>query len=329
MDLFLKSLEVLRICLPVFLLMGLGREMKRRGWMNESHQTFINGLIYNCALPFLVFAELSRQDFRIFLNASLFVSVVVAIAASALLFFLIAKVLRFKGAYVGPFIFVTYWCNGAYLGFPLADFAFGAEKGLAIAAIVNAFTIPIFVGSSLYLALWSGEKHGPDSSRPTFVKLLFNPPLIAALVGMLVSLLITAIRVKGIPIPSPLTTIVVSGHNFFKLGGSMGFPLALITIGAALEFKSFSAYRLPIFLSTVGKLVVSPFITFAVFYFFFPDAPKEVRGVAVLLMATPSAVASYIITRQLKIGEDFTAAVLVISTIASIVTIPVWLFFLI
>jgi predicted permease len=61
-----------------------------------------------------------------------------------------------------------------------------------------------------------------------------------------------------------------------------------------------------------------------------PHAAIESRGVAVLLAATPSAISSYVVARQIGVpeAETFIAPMLVVSHLVSIISIPVWLYFL-
>jgi predicted permease len=59
-----------------------------------------------------------------------------------------------------------------------------------------------------------------------------------------------------------------------------------------------------------------------------PDAEVATRGICVLLTGTPNAVASYVISREIGVEEGFVAAMLVVSTALSVITIPVWLYIL-
>jgi predicted permease len=61
---------------------------------------------------------------------------------------------------------------------------------------------------------------------------------------------------------------------------------------------------------------------------FLPDIDKDVFTALILLNAVPSAVASYIISARYKVAEDFVSSMLVLSTAVSIITIPVWLYFI-
>lgn len=60
----------------------------------------------------------------------------------------------------------------------------------------------------------------------------------------------------------------------------------------------------------------------------FPAIPRSAQVVGVMLMGTPMAVASSVVSDRLTIEPDFVRSLLVLTTAASVVTLPLWLFFL-
>ncbi len=322
MEMVDRILEVLRICIPVFVMIGIGRFLTARGIMTAAHRGFLNMLIYYIALPALIFSALVQQSVAELLNTSLIISTIGATCIVALLYGIFALIRGYKSGFGAVFVFGTFWANVSYIGFPLAMSAFGEARGLAMAAVVNAFAMPAFVilGHMLIGMYASGGEGGIAASVR---KGLVNPIVISAVLGLLCAAFVDILPSR---LPSWIQTAGDTALSFLELAGDMGLPLALICVGSAVRMQAIRARPLPLTLVILGKLVISPCITLALFSFFFPDALHAARGVAVVLMATPNAVASYVICTTHGIAEDFIASLLVVSTVASMITIPVWLF---
>lgn len=318
----MRFLTVLEICLPVFALMGLGRLLSRRGLMGRAEREFLNALIYYLALPALIFVNVADLPPSRFANPSLLFSSMGAVLLSALLFMALAAALRLRGTLAAAFVFGTFWANITYMGFPLAKNAFG-EEGLALAALLNAFTMPFFVVTAFaLLALYVRDEKMRLGSR--LREALVNPIVLAALLGI-----VTAFLRPLLPDAPPLRAGGRVFFSFLSLTGSMGLPLALIAIGGALQWENLKGRKNLLALTVSAKLVLMPLLCALLLQGFFPQVAGAERGVPVLLMAMPNAVGSFVISRQLQVEEDFVAAQVILSTILSVITIPVWLFFLI
>ena len=153
--------------------------------------------------------------------------------------------------------------------------------------------------------------------------------LLAALAGILVACIGEGFRGEaGTLTVHPLinASLRLTGA-FLQLIGSMGLPLALITIGSSLHLGKVREHKWVLAIVVTGKLILMPLITLLVARTFFPAAANTTVAVAVLLGACPNAVASYVIACKTDIDEGFVASMLVLSTALSIFTIPTWLYF--
>ncbi|MFW5813634.1 MAG: AEC family transporter, partial [Fibrobacterota bacterium] len=221
----------------------------------------------------------------------------------------------------------TYWANAAYIGFPLVSSAFGSERGLALAAVVNAFSLPVFIAVAFVLLGMSRE----DREGNVFHSIrsaLVNPIIIAAVSGLLVAWISSALKLnnENESLPLVVKEAAASVNSFLRLVGTMGLPLALLAVGGKLHFRAFKKNMIPLSLTVAGKLIFLPLVTFLVIKTLFPSADKVETGVAVLLMATPVAVATSVVSSKFKVEEQFVSSLLVVSTVLSIVTIPLWLY---
>jgi hypothetical protein len=326
-----RILQVLNVCLPVFALIGLGKALERRGAMNADHRQFVNWLVFHFALPALVFRGVARQELADLLNPALAIGALLPVAIVALVFLALRPLFGYQGGFAAVFVFGSFWANISYIGFPLAQNAFG-DNGFAAAAVYNAFALPAFLILGFLIIGGFGAGDGPRSLAATLKKAFFNPIVMSALFGMAVAAIGRLLRAEegGFIVPG-LAELSGLANSFLALLGGMGLPLALLSIGAALKLEHARGFLLPLSLITLGKLVLVPAISLAVFRLVLPlfgmHPDPVVVGVTVLLSAMPNAVGSYVVACQIGVEEDFVSTMLVVTTCLSVVTIPVWLYF--
>ncbi len=321
-----RLLDVLVVCLPVFALMGLGKYLGQRGSFDHDRRAFVNWLVYNFALPALIFKGVASQRFASFGNPTLTLvplAVTVAVAAIGLL---VAKLARLKGSFAAAFIYVTFWANVTYMGFPLCFNAFD-QPGLDAAAVYNAFAMPFFfVVAFALIGFYGAGGHVPLRQKLRHV--ILNPVILAALFGAGVALVGESFRDGDGVLQMP--TLLAGGVRLIasalQLTGGMGLPLALLSVGAALHWSDARRYALPLSYAVAMKLIGFPLLALLAARFFLPEAAPGDVAVLVVLGATPCAVASYVVSCQIGVEEGFVSAMLVVSTVMSVITIPIWLY---
>ncbi|MFW5996851.1 MAG: AEC family transporter [Lentisphaeria bacterium] len=320
--------DVIIICVPVFATIGLGKILERNGVLNLEHRNFANWLTYHFALPALILGEVARQRFVTLMNAPLILAPILAIVCVALIYILLAKAFRIKGVLAAAFVFGTFWANVSYMGFPLAKNAF-QQEGLALAAVYNAFIMPVMVVLGfLLIGVYGGAETGSMKSR--IRRAFVNPVIIAAFVGIAVSLIGEIFRADDGTLQLPAT--VLAGCEtvgaFLRLIGGMGLPLALLAVGGSMHLAEIRKRLLPLSAVLAGKIILLPLFTLLLIKIIFPQAAPETLAIGVLLSATPNAVASYVVSRQIGIEEGFVSSMLVLSTAVSVLSLPVWLYFI-
>ncbi|MBN1983066.1 MAG: AEC family transporter [Chitinivibrionales bacterium] len=320
-----KILEVFRVAAPVFALLGIGKVLIKTGFMTNGHRDFLTRLTYTIALPALLLLAIAQQDVSRLFQPWLIAATVVPIILTAVVQFFIVSIVRLKGTLAAATIFCSFWGNTVYLGFPLCSSAFGMEQGLSIAAVINAFCTPIFVFFSILII--SLYQHPADLHMGRIIfNSLYNPLIISIIAGLLASIGLHQLHHSFNPLPVWLRESGLLFKNILNLTGSMGLSCALIAMGGTLSLASFTNHRRLLLCTVAGKLVLSPLITILFISVFSISLGREYQGVLIILMAVPGAVASYVIARQLDIAAEFVTASVVVSTIASMGTIPVWLY---
>jgi malonate transporter len=317
-------LQVLQICLPVFAVIGFGVVLRRVGFIDDAAHRFLTRFVFLFALPVIIFLGIARSDFGALLQPSI---VIVTLGLTALLtaaaWLLTA---RLPARLRGPVVLSPWFANLAYLGFPLARNAYG-DAGLSYAAIINAFTMPVFVALGMSLLAIG---HAQGRSRMKALRgAVFNPVIGAVVLGLIVSAAAQKLglrdAVAGSALPAGAMGIVVAA---LQMLGNMALPLALIAVGASLRFE-YVRGRIRLMLAcTAAKLVVTPLLTLVACRLLFPGMPAAALGTTVLLMACPLSVACYVMSRELDTDSDFIAGLLVMTTAGACLTIPAWLWVL-
>ena len=112
-------------------------------------------------------------------------------------------------------------------------------------------------------------------------------------------------------------------HNAFGLMTSITLPLALISIGGALDFKGIQGYLRPLSLAVVLKLGVLPLTGFVLLKCF------QVGGVAfqtgMIFFSLPTAPAMYVLCGQLNSDTRLASAAIMVSTLCSFVSLSLTL----
>jgi predicted permease len=320
--------QVLEISLPVFLVIALGAVLRRAGLIGEAAQGFLSRFPYLICLPILVFVQVAGKDFADLLNPGIISSMWLATLIGAGMLWAVSRPLR--PSLRGPVVLSGFFANSAYLGFPLSQSAFGAD-GLFYAGIANAFGMPLFVVLGT-VCMHTGSARR-DSALRALRAGLGNPIVLAALAGVGCSLLLHPTGLgdwwMGIPPLRGATGIVLQAANMV---GRMGLPLALLAIGASLRLGHLRQHMSWALIGSAAKLVLAPALTLGIIWLLagwaFEPMDPAARGVAVLIMACPLSVSSWVISKPTPADSDYIGALLLVSTAAACLTIPAWLMIL-
>ncbi len=289
-------ITVLQIVAPVFLLALIGFVWVKRG--HEYRVAFVTQLAMSLSVPCLIFVALMKADIDRNVLAVTFIAACVAYLLVTLVFVVIVKVLQLEiRTYLAPLIFG----NTGNLGLPLALFAFG-EVGLSYAIIIFA----VMAVYSFSFGVWLVSGGG------SMVKVIKEPLVGATLLGAL-------FLYNGWQTPVWLT-------NALELIGQMAIPMMLITLGVALARLRADSFGRAFGLSVV-KVVICTGLAWATGIYF----ALEPIALAVLVMqvATPVAVTSYLLAEKYGAKSGEVAGLVVVSTLLSVITIPLTLAFFI
>ncbi len=209
----------------------------------------------------------------------------------------------------GSMIQAMYRSNYVILGFPIAINLFG-KGNVAAVAIVMMLVVPFYNASAVII--FERFRGGKVNIGGMIKKIITNPIIDGGIAAFVLMWL-------GVVLPQSI-------DNSIESLADAASPIAMILLGASLNLKSFSSDRRRIAICTLGKLVIFPLIGISgAILIGLRDAPLVA---VVLAVATPVALASYAMASSMGGNGKLAGEIVVVSTLVSCVTIPLWLFLL-
>lgn len=302
-------MEIITIILPVFLVIGLGYLLRAARFLNDDTNTALSRLVFYIAAPALLFHSASETPLgrSVNLYALLMIAGVSLAVGSAVYLAAARSAPRRRGVLAQG----SHRSNMVFVGLPIIANAYG-DSVLGPAAVLIGFMV---VWYNFLAVLFLTLPHQQASARDPKVwidsatKMIANPLIIGCVGGI-------AASAAGIHVPVTLARTL-------DLVGRTALPLALISVGAGLEIGKLRAEIAGAALVSFIKLIVYPACVYAGLLLLKFQGPG--LEVPVLLMASPTAVVSYIMAREMNGDERLAGAIVIGSTIASILTISGWL----
>ena len=292
------------IVLPNLVLMGLGFFMQRRGEVSQAFIDQASSFVFNYCLPCLLFfsvvdSEVDYAKQMTLIIAGMVVTFILFIGAE-----IYAKFFIDKPADQGVFVQGIFRSNMAIIGLATVANAYG-EQGLSIGAVyMGVVTILFNILAVITLSRVSKSADDTWLSRSIMiVKKLFTNPLIIALVA--------AFAYKALPLP-PITGVI---HTTGDLLAAVALPLALICAGASIDLKSMLHPSGLSMQASIGRIVIAPFIAIVVGLSFGLSGVH--MGVLFLMVASPTAAASYVMAKAMGGNDILAANILAFTTVVA------------
>lgn len=296
----------------LFLIMGAGWAFARRGYLEKEATRGISNLILKLTLPCLIVGSLQKPFSPDLLSVSLFtLAVATAFYLGIMgLSVLAVRVMRTPPRQRGALAFSLSFSNCAFIGFPVVSSILG-EDALFITSIHNVlFNILAF---SAGVVMMQGES-GTVSRKSVPLSRVFNLNVIATLVGF-------ALFLGSVTIPSlllvPLTAL-----------GSLTTPLAMIVTGAMLARTpmraAFGDWR--VFATAALRLAAWPLLAWVALRA--AGVSGQLGAITVIVAGMPAASNTGIIAEVYGGDTETASSSVFLSTLFSVVSIPVLAFFL-
>ena len=298
--------ELLSLQGSIFLLMLAGLVMKKIGIVGETGQKNMTDLVLNMILPCNIIRsfqiEFSWETMHSF-GTILAVSVCIQLGCMVLGKLLFGRMSRnkWKCLYYG-----TVCSNAGFLGNPIAEGVFGSQ-GLALASI---YLIPqrIVMWSS-GISVFSGTRDVKELVK----KVLTHPCIIACFLGIFLML-------TQLPLPGMVQTTINSLAN-------CNTAMSMMVVGMILADLRLREMADPtVILYSAVRLILIPVVVWIPCTLLGLDS--MVTGVSVLLAAMPAGATTSILAAKYDADPGFATKMIIMSTLASVFTTPVWSFLL-
>jgi len=289
---------------PVFAIIGLGYALARFGLLNDEFRRVSDRLAYFLLLPALIFWKIARRGPEP-LDRDLILAVLGAILTGWLVSLLAARIIRLEPFKLGAFSQCCYRFN-SYLGLAVCLSAFG-DPGTARFGVIIGLAIPFINLLAVSTLIWASGRSYPAGRKVWLVAraVVSNPLILACLLGL------GAARL-GRPLPPIL-------DKSLALLTVAALPLALISIGGGLNLDRLRGHLGPALTASLVKIGLMPLIGLA--WLSLLRVGGLSLGVAMVFFALATSPASYILSAQLHSDPDLAAAIIVLTTLLSIVSL--------
>lgn len=283
------SETVLSIILPVFSIIGLGYIFAHFKKINLD--SIVEILLY-ITIPALVIASLSRKPIVISEFTLIAISAISIMSVTALASFIYLSVTNKRGH--RGFYLTTIFMNAGNLPFPLALLAFG-DDGLALTVMFYVVMSILVYSLGIYIAKGSG-------GLAETLKL----PLIYSVVFAVI------LNLSGYKLPAPILTTC-------EMLGVATIPLMLVSLGYQLYSTKLSHIKESLAASfiRIGVGLGAGIIAVTVL-----NIDGLLRQIILLSAVMPSAVITFIFSYRYNVQHELVASTVAISTLISILTIP-------
>jgi predicted permease len=297
---------------PVFLVIGLGWLLRALGFLREPAATALSRLVFYVAAPLLLLRAIANTPLTRSAHLptiGVFVAVSAATAAASYLL-----VRRSPPARRGVLAQGTHRSNSFFFGLPVAVSALGEQVVGQTAVLIGCIVVTYNLLGVLLLTL----PHRDLSARSPTIWLeavrhtAFNPLILGVAAGLLLSL-------TGVALPPFLDRPV-------EMVGRTALPLALITLGAGLDPRRLRAELGPALAVSAVKLLIYPALIWM--WLRALGLEGDALRAPVLLNVAPVAVISFVMAREMKGDEQLAGALIIGSTLLSVLTTVGWLMLL-
>lgn len=291
----------------LFIVLAIGYAANKFRIMTTDTNKLLSKLVINIALPCTVLSSvISGHVTATGLNAAYFMLLSLGSYILPLIMSVpLPHLLRARKSDGGLYRFMICFGNVSFMGIPVIQSIFG-DGAIFYASLFSVIFGVLCYSVGLLMITGRGKK--------LELKLFINPL-------MVVSLLTVLIFYIKLPVPAILTSTV-------DLVGKLTTPSAMLILGstlACIPLKDvFTDIR--VYLMAFVKLIIIPVMTWLVLHVFITD--QLMLGILVTLSAMPSATNTTMLSMEYGGNEQLASKGVFMTTLFSIITIPLLLYFL-
>lgn len=290
----------------MFILIGVGFFLRRAGFVSDEVKKALTDFLLYVILPASII-----KSFLMDVGNDIWVTVIVLLAIACfvqVIAMILARTLfrKLPPDQIPCFQYATVATNSVFFGLPISEGVFGSI-GLLYSSL---FLLP------QRFVMWTAGAsffHAGESKLNAYKKILVHPCMIGTYIGL-------AILVGNIPLPGVILSTI-------KSVASANTALTMIFIGITIaDCRLREILSAQMLLFSFLRLFLIPFLTLVPCLLLHIDSLTT--GVAVLMTAMPSASTTTVMAAKYGKDEVMGAKIVVVTTLLSMVTIPLWSFYL-
>lgn len=293
---------------PIFMIVFLGAWFKQLKLINDNFIHVASRLVFTVTLPLLLFISIVKTDLQQVLNLELLWLGVAGTLMCFMVLSLVAPWVVNNPRDRGVFVQGSFRSNLGIIGLAFCVNSYG-EAGLAAASVFMAALTLLYNVLSVYTLNQSLHDDRGNNLVSVLVGVVKNPLILGILAALLVSY-------AGLPVPGVL---LETGEYFARLT----LPLALLCIGGTLSAQGLRQSSGVAAWAIAAKLVLTPLLLVLTAY------ALGVRGmdlgILFLMVASPTAAASYVMVQAMRGNTVLAANIVVGSTLLSLLTVSLGL----
>lgn len=295
---------------PMFVIICLGYWLKTKSVLTTEARDKLIYLVFNIALPMLIIRDIAGQNLADTINPSMIGFTVAAVSAGFILAWVVAVLLIKERGSKGSFVQCSFRGNYAVMGLGLIENTMGEASPTAVVMLI--FMIAIYNSLSVFILTYYSDHtaHGIQLVKIIFYSMAKNPLIISMLIAVVLSLInFSTPHILAVPM-----------HHLAQTS----MPLALLSLGASINISEFKNQLGIASLATAIKLIFMPL--FACIVAVMLGMRGEYLLIVLIATGSPTAVAGYVMARQMGTDAPLAANIVVLTTLFSIVSFTLFLF---
>ncbi len=302
-------MEILDTVLPVFLVIGLGAFLRARGFLEPTVRRTLTRLVFYVSAPALLIVSTADTPVTESLNPRVLGAVIAVTVVTA--FVTYALSFRTAPARRGVIAQGAHRSNMVFMGLPILAYAQG-DAAVGAASVLIGVMVVVYNALAVVLLSLPHDRGDGGLARRGLVavgEIGRNPLIIGCVIGLVAA-------VTSLPVPLML-------DRALGLVGRTALPLALLTVGADLDFRDLRGDVVSTGVVALVKLIVYPGLVALALLALGLRGPA--LAAPVLLMASPTAVVSFVMAREMRGDHRLAGSIVIGTTLASLVTYVGWL----
>ena len=299
--------QILSSLIMIFILIVPGVFFKKKNILTEDQNGAINSIVVNLTWPCLVIDAMQMKFSLQVLKDSAYI-LVVCLLILAIIFaisFPVAKLIKLPKTKQYLTVFMLLFGNTGFIGIPVIKALYGTDAVFYAAIVELINDILIFTVGILLIQLSAG------ANLKVGFKQFINPGLIGVIIGLVLFLL-------NIQLPN-----LIGGS--IEMIGNATTPLTMFCIGfqiGGLKFKEIAG-DFQVYAICFVKLLIVPILTLLVVKLWAGDF-SMLEKVLIIGFAMPVGAVASIFSQQYKGEAAFATKSVLLSTVLSLITIPIF-----